>query len=864
MRLPFALLALASVCLTHAQTPPIAPIQAAAAQTLPTEFEADRKPSFATGGNVLIKNGHILTITKGVVEGDVLVLNGKISKVGPNLTAPAGVKVIDATGKFVTPGLVDAHSHRGADDINEGADSITAEVRIEDVLNPNQDSLYHALASGITTGMLLHGSANAIGGQSLVIKHKFMHPPSEVVFPGAPRMIKFALGENPTRPGGQSTPRYPASRMGMETVYRRAFEDAKEYSRQWQDYEAHRSDPKVAPPRRDLRLETLADILNGKIHVQCHSYRQDEILMMVRLSQEFKFSLTLQHALESYKLAPILAAAHIPVSIFGDGFAYKLEVVDSTPMASTILDKAGVLVSVNTDTGGGTVPLTQDAAKAIRYGTSPERALRMITINPAIELGIQSKVGSIEEGKDGDLAIWDGHPLSVYTKCTMSLIEGEVYFERKDKFKVDGRSMAAKAPDGHPFDINGNKLPPVAKSYLIAGATVHPISGPELPKADVLIADGKIVAIGANLKVPAGSSQIDGKGLHVWPGMIDAGSQLGLAEIGQVNSATDTNENGDYVPDLRAITAINPDSVHFPKARYNGITSAVVFPSAGIMSGRSGLVKTLGSTNEGMTIESEVGLNVSVPDSPPARFKEFYPPGEFDKQVAAVKGRKRALREYFEAGQRYAALHDADLSAPIDLKMEALRPYLARKKPVIFQCTTEESIRYAIALAEAVKVRPILFGAGDAWKLAKFLKEKGIPIIASPPGVACPDEDDPSEFDPYDTPQAFGSVLQDAGLSFAFASSRWDMAMDLPYRVGRMCAYGLSHDAAMRALTLDAAKILGVDDRLGSLEAGKIANVIVTDGDPLEVTSHVRYLFIDGKPLPLESHYTDLWRRYYH
>ncbi|RYF97142.1 MAG: amidohydrolase, partial [Caulobacteraceae bacterium] len=360
-----------------------------------------------------------LTVTKGFLDGaDVLIQNGKIVAVGMNLAAPAGVRVIDATGRFVTPGIVDAHSHRGVDDINE-IDAISAEVRIADVINPDQIGVYNSLASGITTQLTLHGSANPIGGQSTIIKSKWRRPPEEFVFPGAPREIKFALGENPTGWGGA---RYPGSRMGVETVYRRAFHDARDYTKRWDDYRAQAGDAKVAPPRKDLRLEALAAILRGDIRVQCHGYRQDEILMMVRLSQEFGFNLTVQHGLEAYKIAPELAAAKIPVSIFGDAFAYKLEVIDSMPMASTILDKAGVLVSVNTDTLGGPVPLTLDAAKAIRYGTSPDRALRMITINPAIELGVANRVGSIEVGKDGDLAIWDGHPLSVYTKCAMTLI----------------------------------------------------------------------------------------------------------------------------------------------------------------------------------------------------------------------------------------------------------------------------------------------------------------------------------------------------------------------------------------------------------------------------------------------------------
>lgn len=826
---------------------------------IPRELDAQRVPTFTTGGNVLIRHGRVLTVTKGFLDGgDVLIQKGKIVAVGMNLTAPEGVKVIDATGKFVTPGIVDAHSHRAEDDTNE-IDSISAEVSIADVLNPDLPGVYNELASGITTQLTLHGSANPIGGQSIVIKCKWRKPPEEVIFKGAPREIKFALGENPTGWGGQ---RYPASRMGVETVYRRAFADAKDYMKRWDDYRAHAGDPKIAPPRKDLRLEALAGILRGDIQVQCHSYRQDEILMMARLSQEYGFHLTLQHGLEAYKVAPELAAAHIPVSIFGDAFAYKLEVIDSIPMASTILDKAGVLVSVNTDTFGGPVPLTLDAAKAIRYGTSPDRALRMVTINPAMELGVGNRIGSIEVGKDGDVAIWDGYPLSVYTKCAMTFIEGEPYFERRDQFGVDKTSMRADLPTQKTYHPD-LPTPPVAKSYLITGATVHPISSPVLKNASVLIVDGKIAGMGAKVNVPGGTVRIDGRGLDVWPGLIDAGAQLGLTEFGQVSQATDARENGPFNPDLKATTAINPDSFNFPKVRYNGITTARIYPSGGDVSGQSGVVRTLGLSPEQMRLTDSMGLDVNVPDgvSPGDRYRQST--DDFNNAQTRVREGRKALRERFEAAQRYVAAKDGGEGIPTDIKQEAMRPYLAGQKPVLFHANNESAIRWTLAFAKEMKLKAILVGAADAWRVTKEVKASGIPIIAIPPVAQCPSEDNGvDEYDPYDTPMAFGTLLQRAGIPFALASQDWETAMNLPLRAGRMCAFGLSHDAAMRALTLDSAKILGLDKELGSLEAGKTANVIVTEGDPLEATTNLRYLFMDGKPVPLVSRFTELYKRY--
>lgn len=860
-----------SISEIHSETPsPTVPTYARASlqgepsQTaLPRELDAQKLPSFHTGGDVFIKNGRILTVTHGFLDGaDILIQKGKIVSIGKGLIAPTGVKVVDATGKFVTPGLVDAHSHRGEDDTNE-ADAISAEVRITDVLDPDLPGLYTALASGITTGLSLHGSANPIGGQSVIIKHKWRHPASELIFPGAPREIKFALGENPTQFGGQ---RYPTSRMGVETVYRRAFADARDYMRKWDEYRAHRSDRTIAPPRKDLRLEALAGILKGEVRVQCHSYRQDEILMMARLSQEFGFSLTLQHALESYKVAPELAAAHIPVSIFGDAFAYKLEVIDSMPMASTILDKAGVLVSINTDTFGGPVALTLDAAKAIRYGTTPDRALRMITINPAIELGIDSKVGSLDVGKDGDVAIWDGYPLSSYAKCAMTFIEGEPYFERRDQFAVDKTSTKADLPVAKAYTPD-LPTPKMATSYLIVGATVHPISGPEQKNSAVLIEGGKIAAVGAavgaKVEARAGTVRIDGKGLQVWPGMIDAGSQLGLIEFGQVPQATDANENGQFNPDLKATTAINPDSINFAKVRYNGVTTTRVYPSGGSISGQSGVIRTLSGSPEQMRLADTMGLDVNVPDGVAIGDRYRLSADDFTTSQTRVRETRKALRERFEAAQRYLAAKDAGEQVATDIKQDAMRPYLEGKKPVLLHANNESAIRWALGFAKEMKLKAILVGAADAWRVTKEIKAADVPVILVPPVAQCPSEDSTvDEFDPYDTPMALGAVLQRAGIRFAIASNDWETAMNLPLRTGRLCAFGLPHEAAMRALTLDAAKILGLDAELGSLEKGKMANVIVTDGDPLEATTSLRYLFMDGKPVALESRYTDLYRRY--
>jgi len=382
-------------------------------------------------GDVMIKNGTVLTITNGTLENtDVLVRDGKIRKIGKNLRTPRGVEEIDATGKFVMPGIIDAHSHIAGSAINEGTSQVTSEVSMEDVVNPLDVSIYRALAGGVTSIHLMHGSANVIGGQNETLKLRYgSMNPDDLRFQDAPRTIKFALGENPTR-GGRSRGIQPQSRMGVENMIRDSFTAALQYEKKWKAYNADKSARKVAP-EYDLRMQTLVDILNGEIIVHCHSYRADEIYMLMKVFSDFGIPrIVFQHANEAYKVAPELAAFGASASVFADWWAYKLEVYYSTAYNASILHENGVLTSINSDSGELIRHLFHEAAKTQKYGNlSDDEALAMITLNPAKQLGIDDKVGSLEEGKDADIAIFDNHPLSVYAIPQMTFVDGVKYFD---------------------------------------------------------------------------------------------------------------------------------------------------------------------------------------------------------------------------------------------------------------------------------------------------------------------------------------------------------------------------------------------------------------------------------------------------
>jgi imidazolonepropionase-like amidohydrolase len=388
----------------------------------------------------LIKSGTILTVTKGTIEnGDVLIRDGKIAEVGKGLTAPEGAKVIDAKGLYVMPGIIDCHSHIAvAGSVNEGSVSVSSMVNIADVLNPEDIDIYRDLAGGVTTANVLHGSANAIGGQTIVIKLRWGKQAKDLPFEGALPGIKFALGENPKRSGfsiSGTPPRYPSTRMGVMDVYREAFSEAVDYKKAWDDYNRRKAagEANLIAPRRDLKLEPLLEVLDGKRLVHIHCYRNDEILQMIRVAEEFHFKIaTFQHVLEGYKVANEIVQSGAGASTFSDWWAYKVEAYDAIPYNAALMTERGIVVSVNSDSAEEARHLNQEAAKSMKWGgLSHDEALKLVTINPAIQLHIADRVGSIEPGKDADLAIYNKDPLSVYAVPQKVLIDGQVYFDRQ-------------------------------------------------------------------------------------------------------------------------------------------------------------------------------------------------------------------------------------------------------------------------------------------------------------------------------------------------------------------------------------------------------------------------------------------------
>ncbi len=930
---------------THESAPEATASIAVETATWPVELDSDRVPQLRTGGNVLVHGATILTVSHGSLsDHDLLVRDGKIAAIGQGLEAPEGVAVIDASGQFLIPGIIDCHSHvaiRGG--INEWTRVITPECTIEDEVDPEDVNLYRALAGGVTTARLLHGSSNAIGGRHEIIKLRWGRSAPELVFDGAPRGVKFALGENPKQSNGGSGERFPRTRMGVEAVLRRALQAGREYADTWSAYRAGiAAGMALDVPRRDLRLEALAGIVDGSIGVHSHCYQADEMLMLLRVAEDFGIQVkTLQHVLEGYKVAAEIAAHGAGGSTFVDWWAYKFEVWDATPYNAALMNEAGVLMSVNSDSDEHLRRLYLEAAKTCKYGGVPEeQALAMVTLNPARQLGIESRVGSIDVGKDADFALFNLHPFDVRTQCQMTFVDGELYFQRRadryDDFArtvVDriaaGRAAAEAAPPAAPptaLELRVRHVDPASLSALglvrdatrapstpvrpagpaiaLVGGTVHTMErdGDALTvyaPGVVLMEHGTIRGVYAGHDAPPeGFIVVDVSGQHVWPGFLDAGCQIGLTEIDSVQGTADQREIGTDQPDLRASAAYHADSEHVAVARVNGTTTALVTPSAARIAGLSSAMALEGWTANDALVMDGVALHVSAPRT----LREIVKPedlgpasdhgghgglgghvdlceggptsgadGDDDADMESDEDRPLGdrladnwaeLRALFADAREYARVAGEAERRGVpppghDARLEALAPFALGQSPVVFDAGWADQIMDVLDFAEENGLRPIIAGGQQAWMVADRLALADVPVIVGPV-LSLPFE----RHELYDAPLHNAAALHAAGVRICFRSNASSSARDLPYHAGMAVAFGLPEDEALYALTAGAAQILGLSDRVGTLAPGKRGDVIVTDGNPLQIRSALTHLYIGGRDVGLATRHTRLYERY--
>jgi imidazolonepropionase-like amidohydrolase len=883
---------------------------AAFAQDHPFETDESRAPAFTVGATCLIQGATVHTATAPAEVMDVLVVDGQIRVIGVGLAIPDGASVIDGSGKHLAPGVVDCHSHTAIErGINEGSLSITAEVRILDSVDVDDVGLYRALAGGVTTIRQLHGSANAIGGQDAVLKLRWHAEKAEdLYFEGSQTGIKFALGENPKRAGG----RFPNTRMGIESIYARAFERAREYRLEWETYEAAREAGKdPAPPRRDIRLDTLVGILEGKVHVHSHCYRTDGILMLVRMSQRFGFQIaTLQHVLEGYKVAHELAEAQVPASAFADWWGYKMEAYDAIPQAPSLMHDAGVLTSINSDSDEMMRRLYEEAAKSVRYaGMDRVAALQLVTLHPAMQLGIGDRVGSIEAGKDADLVLMNGDPLSAFSRVEWTMVDGKIEFTRVDAFDLD-----VKPPDSEPFvlpddpSLSGGLLPAApegTRRIALVGGTVHRVDDEPIEGGAVVMCGNMILQVGKNIEMTNDTDVIDVTGKHVWPGMISLNSRLGLHEIGAVRATDDTREGGGNQPDLRVTAALYADSAHIGVTRWNGVTRAQVAPAGrGPLQGQSAVIDLDGLTWEELltvdrdmlhlafpsrTIRSATDAEVvrtlgdyvhqrghnhaidgghqscfcmesgSMPRVQPVMIQDDKDGDEdWDKSESI-----RDLRELFTESREYHRLvrhaEDTNSMGPaFDPRMAALAPYALGERRIGMHARNAQQILDVLRFCEEEGLDIVLYAEREAWKVVDQIKASGVSVVLGPIW-ALP----ANHYEPYDAPFSTPAVLARAGVPFAIASMDHENERNLPFQAAKAVAFGLPKEEAVRAVTLYAARVLGLEHRLGSLTPGKHADVVVTSGHLLEIDSPIEMMWIDGQPVDHEDNrHVDLYKKF--
>ncbi len=841
----------------------------------PVETRADRIPADKLDGNVLLRGATLHTLTgQEPFVGDLLIQDGRIAGIGREIHTLRSVKTLDLHGWHLIPGIIDPHSHLALDSVNEGSVSISAECRIADMVHPGSLGIFRAAAGGTAVNQTLHGSANPIGGQAAVWELDVNRETiADLLLPGAPQGIKFALGENVKQsnfPNGGR--RFPTSRSGVEAVYRRAFTRAREYAEERDRFLAGRN-PSF---RRDVRLEVLADILANRIHVQCHSYRADEILMFLGICKEFGIERpTFQHVLEGYKVAPEMAAYGAMGSTFSDWWAYKIEAYDAIPWNVALMHKAGVIASINSDSGEMIRRLNTEAGKSLLYGGVPyEDALAFCTLNPARQIHMEDRLGSLEVGKDGTVTVFDGPPLSTHSRCMLTLARGRTLFEHTEahdrmwqQYARDVKAFAqahqeepagksgpaSKAPRRNQADLQRWIHSGQGVSYLIRNARIHPISAPAF-QGDVLVENGLLSWTGARWggSLPQGCIEVDAGGQHLFPGFLDGGDQTGLYEIGSVRGTRDDSETGDFQPDLSIAAAIHAASSHIRVQRMTGITSVLVHGRRGRVTGQAALIHLDGEVTPDLIVVPDLALHLQFPNvAAPGEGKE-------PKDPDALEDLNRKFDQALAQGEILEHCRETGEEAPeIDLKLEALLPFARGDKPVLIQTGNFLTLMRAHRWAKERGLSAVFLGCPEAWKGAGILGSDRARLLVGPIHRL---PRNPS--DPFDAPFREAGILAAAGCQVGLCTENPEVTRNLPFQAATAAAHGWGNDQALEAITLGTARILGVDDMVGSIEPGKVADLFLCTGDPLDFESRVTRMWIGGREVELTSRQTELRDRY--
>jgi imidazolonepropionase-like amidohydrolase len=802
---------------------------------------------------LVIQAEKIYTAIQGPIkDGMILIRNGKIAQIGIDVPAPGNAPVLKA--RVVMPGLIDIHTHLGVyslpmveenSDGNEMTNPITPQVHALDSFNFDDPALQVGLAGGVTTIISRPGSGNVIGGTSVALKLKKAAPDDMVIREICD--LKMAIEGNPVGVYGNRK-QMPSTLMGVYHLARKAFLDAQEYQRGWEKYQKEKKEnEEAAPPKKDLGKEVLIKALKREIPVHIHCATASEIMSCIRLAREFNLQLSLGHCYWAYLIVDELKQypdVHFNVGppMFFNYYQNALQ-FKNTP---AILSNAGLEVSLQTDAlGGGQQNLLHLAALCVRYGMREDEALRSVTLNAAKAVNLDDRLGSLSAGKDADLLLLDGEPFEIATHIEKVLIDGKVEYVRDAPAQTQPPLPEEEAQERLQFPADLE----TAGSFALKAGTIFTMRGassePPLKNGTIIVRKGRIEKIGKDLDIPSGLPVIDAGDYTVMPGLVNPRSYLGIASNWRRQSSTDEISKP-ILPEMEVFHAVEPQAPHFSFARQLGITTVCVTPgNRNVMGGQGAIMKTTGAVADKMLEKNKAvmvfGLGVSA---------------KREGQMPSTRmGIAALLRETLTKAQEYRAKKEKasqdKKSDPFkkDGALEALLPVLAGETPVLVHCERQDDILTTLRIADEYGLKVILDGATDAHKVIPQLKKRGIPVIVEDLLRGAGNIED------KDFTASTPALLAREGIRIAFRAREGSWTVPGAGNPGgdllEIAAFahknGLPAAAALRAVTIDAARIIGWEHRVGSLEAGKDADLLILPGHPLRTRSIPEAVFIGGR-----------------